>query len=189
VTLDYLMHKIVLAALPPRPQDDSNNRPSLTTSTEQPAGPQDRFIAPSMNDWTKVYRAGHQLLIPAALSRSKINLFILDTGEFGTTISPEAAREVTKVHNDYDDKIRGLSGQVEKVYTTGDLTFEFANLRQKASGVRAFDTSNISNSTGLEVSGFIGISTLRQLTLTIDYRDGLVQFVYDPNRGYRDSSF
>jgi hypothetical protein len=108
---------------------------------------------------------------------------------FGTTISPEAAREVTKVHNDYDDKIRGLSGQVEKVYTTGDLTFEFANLRQKASGVRAFDTSNISKSTGLEVSGFIGISTLRQLTLTIDYRDGLVQFVYDPNRGYRDSSF
>jgi hypothetical protein len=37
----------------------------------------------------------------------------------------------------------------------------------------------------MEISGFIGVTTLGQLTLTIDYRDGLVKFAYDPKRGYK----
>jgi hypothetical protein len=37
----------------------------------------------------------------------------------------------------------------------------------------------------MEISGFLGANTLDQLTIHIDYRDGLVKFDYDPNRGYR----
>jgi hypothetical protein len=138
-----------------------------------------------MKDYTHVYRVGHDLILPASLNEKSIKLFIMDTGAWTTTISPQAAREVTKVHNDSTIQVQGISGKVEKVYSADKVTFRFANLSQDAFGVTAFDTAKISKGTGLEISGFIGATTLRQLTIHIDYRDGLVKFDYDPNRGYK----
>ena len=40
----------------------------------------------------------------------------------------------------------------------------------------------MSDRTGTEVSGVLGFTTLRLLDVKIDYRDGLVDFVYDPKR-------
>jgi hypothetical protein len=45
--------------------------------------------------------------------------------------------------------------------------------------------SGISRGVGMDVSGFLGASTLNVLTIFIDYRDGLMKFEYDPKRGYR----
>jgi len=180
----------------PNPSLPAQNGPSSSTpakaadstaQTAKPAsrGPYDRYVAPEMKNYTAVYRVGHDLILPASLNSKTMKLFIMDTGAWSTTISPQAAREVTKLHSD-DTKVRGLSGEVDKVYTTGDITFRFANLSQKADGVYAFDTSHVSKSTGMEISGFIGAATLKLLTIHIDYRDGLVKFDYDPNRGYRN---
>jgi hypothetical protein len=44
-----------------------------------------------------------------------------------------------------------------------------------------FDMSSISKSTGTEVSGILGFAMLRILQIKIDYRDGLVDFIYNPN--------
>jgi predicted aspartyl protease len=148
-------------------------------------GPHDRYIAPEMKDYTPVYRVGHELILPAALNGNKLKLFILDTGAWATTISPQAAREVTNVSREYDYDVQGISGKVEKVYTASEVTFNFANLSQKVHEVVAFDTSRISKHSDMEISGFIGATTLNLLTIHIDYRDGLVKFDYDPNRGYR----
>lgn len=148
-------------------------------------GPFDRYVAPEMKDYTPVYRVGHDIILPASLNNKALKLFIMDTGAWATTISPQAAREVSKLHSD-DTKVKGLSGEVNKVYTTDDITFRFAHLSQLAYGVYSFDTSRISKDTGLEISGFIGASTLKLLTIHIDYRDGLVKFDYVPNRGYRN---
>jgi hypothetical protein len=46
------------------------------------------------------------------------------------------------------------------------------------------DTSSISRSIGVDISGFIGFPTLRELVVSIDYRDNLVHVVYDPTKGY-----
>jgi predicted aspartyl protease len=70
------------------------------TSAKTPHGPYDRYIAPEMQSYTPVYRAEQMLILPAALNGEKLRLFILDTGAFVTTISPQAAREVTKVRAD-----------------------------------------------------------------------------------------
>jgi hypothetical protein len=35
---------------------------------------------------------------------------------------------------------------------------------------------------GTEVSGFLGFATLKVLEVKLDYRDGLVDFEYDPKR-------
>ncbi len=217
VTLDYPVHKLELGPLPARPTDTSPQAPALHTGggTEDddtsaasatgqvpakdpgakpavapatpPRGPQDRYIAPEMKSYNKVYRVGHQLMIPTSLNQAANppKLFILDTGSFSTSISPEAAREVTKLHGNDAMKVKGISGEVKKVYSADDVTFYFASLAQKGRDVVSFDISGISRNVGLEVSGLIGANTLGLLTMHIDYRDGLVKFDYDPNRGFR----
>ncbi len=212
VTLDYPMRKLSLGPLPLRPGEDAASTGKLNTenddeegdnqTTEKPAqpgttappanatsdktsrGPYDRYIAPQMTDYTKVYREGHQLILPAALNASKIKLFILDTGAWMTTISPQAAREVTKVYGDSSLRVEGLNGEVTKTYLADKIVFRFANLSQEVQGVVAFDTSKISKDDGMEISGLLGATTLDQLTIHIDYRDGLVKFDYDPKHGY-----
>jgi len=147
-------------------------------------GPYDRYIAPEMKSYTPVYRVGHQLILPAALNSETLRLFILDTGSWMTSISPQAAREVTKVRSDYRTRVIGISGEVKKVYSADEITFRFAQLSQKVSDVVSFDTTQLSKHAGMEISGLLGANTLSQLTIHIDYRDGLVKFDYDPKRGY-----
>jgi predicted aspartyl protease len=205
VTLDYPMRKLLLAPLPPRPNDTSGLKPTLETrgnanqdesadtaaaapaAAPKPAahGPYDRYIAPQMKDWIHVYRIGHDLLLPASMNNGPLKLFIVDTGAFATTISPEVAREVTKVHNENNITVHGISGKVDKVYTADNITFRFANISQKVQEVVAFSTSTVSKNLNMEVAGFIGITALGQMTISIDYRDGLMKFSYDANRGFR----
>ncbi len=166
------------------PAKDTSANPAVAAAPT-PKGPQDRYIAPEMKSYSSVYRVGHLLMIPTSLNNASNppKLFILDTGAFSTTISPEAAREVTKLHrNGTIAAVKGISGKDEKVYQADDVTFYFASLAQKAINVVSIDTSNLSKSEGLEISGFIGANTLNQVTMHIDYRDGLVKFDYNPNR-------
>ena len=37
---------------------------------------------------------------------------------------------------------------------------------------------------GVEISGIIGFPKLRELVISIDYRDNRVHVVYDPKKGY-----
>jgi predicted aspartyl protease len=208
VTLDYPMRQLQLGPLPPRPDDVATAKPTLETSTSSddddddsadstssassastpkpaaPRGPRDRYVAPEMKTWTPVYRVGHDLMLPTMLNGANPKLFILDTGAFSTTISPAVAREVTKVHANDNLIVKGISGKVDKVYSADKITFRFANLSQEVHDVVAFDSPQVSKSIGMEVSGFIGFTALGQTTMKIDYRDGLVSFNYDANRGY-----
>jgi predicted aspartyl protease len=145
-------------------------------------GPYDRYIAAEMRGYTAVYRVGHDLILPASLNGKGPKLFIMDTGAWSTTISPNVAREITKVHRDWETNVSGISGKVKNVYAADTITFRFANLSQEAHELASFDTSGISRNLGVEISGFIGANTLRLLAIHIDYRDGLVKFDYDPSR-------
>lgn len=202
VTLDYPMRKLTLGPLPPRP-GEATVAPTLATegsdtaapesggsgsqpggSAPPPHGPFDRYIAPEMQNWTAIYRVGHDLIVPASLDKKVNKLFILDTGSWTTTVSPEAAREVTKLSSDDTTQVRGIQGRVQKVYRAQKLTFYFAGLSQPALDVPAFEFPQVSRNVGMEISGFIGATTIGQTTMHIDYRDGLVKFDYDPHRGY-----
>ena len=78
--------------------------------------------------------------------------------------------------------VTGLNGAVKNVYRGDELTLTFGNLRQKNEDIVAFDTTNISDTIGTEVSGALGFAMLRMLDVKIDYRDGLVKFSFDPKR-------
>jgi hypothetical protein len=182
VTLDFPGHTLKLDPLPPVPGATAETQ-SLQTGVEDHEGtPQDRYIAPAMVTWTKAFRSGHDLILPVRLDKGPVKLFIVDTGAALNSISPQAAGEVVKVMKGADVDIVGISGKVNKAYTTMPLTLHFAGLSQPTAGLTAFDMTRLSNNAGIEMSGFLGQPTLHQLTVQIDYRDALMNFTYDPKR-------
>jgi predicted aspartyl protease len=204
VDIDFPDEKLKLSELPKRPgeselkpalkdkEDDADDAENAEPGNEskstdpknapplsRPPRLQDRYIAPEMQSFTRVYRFGHDLLVPTMIGKVPYKLFLLDTGALHNTISPEAAREVTKVHRDSDIIVKGISGSVEKVYTANKAVLQFGHLRQENQDMAAFDTTSISDGIGTEVSGFLGFGMLRMLDIKIDYRDALVDFEYD----------
>jgi tetratricopeptide (TPR) repeat protein len=179
VELDFPDKKFRLSPLPPRPDE-----PVETAGLESGSRPElrfrDRYIAPEMRDYTPVFRFGHLLLIPTLLNDSVSKLFVIDTGAFSNTVSPDAAREVTKVSSDPGLTVRGISGDVKKVYRGDDLTLTFAHLKKQNQDIVSFDTKNESDAAGTEISGFLGFPMLSMLDIKIDYRDGLIFFAFDP---------
>ena len=163
-------------------QTSKEQKPSTPTSKPAPRLPKDRYIAPEMVDWTKVFRFGHSILVPTNVNDSKPMLFGLDTGAFNNILSVRAGRQVGKVSSDDSLRVRGLNGEVNKVYSSDKATLRFGNLRQPTLGIVTLDLSNLSRHTGTEISGFLGFAMLRLLEVELDYRDGLVDFKYDPKR-------
>jgi tetratricopeptide (TPR) repeat protein len=139
---------------------------------------QDGVIPPDMRSFTRVFQFGHMLLLPTRVSGSREVRFIIDTGSARTLISYDLAAEVSKLNRDDKLHLNGISGRVSDVYQTGDLFLEFAGFRQKSLGMTAFDLWDQSRNLGTEVSGLFGLPLLELFTLTIDYRDGLVNFYY-----------
>jgi tetratricopeptide (TPR) repeat protein len=165
-----------------KPTEDHNASTAPPKETKPARGPQDRYIAPEMKGYTQIFRFGHMLLVPTSIGDVPGKLFLLDSGASTNLITPAAAREVTKVHGDPRTIVKGLSGSVKDVYTADKAILRFGYLKQENQGLIAFDLSHISDSTGTEVSGTLGFTLLRVLDIKIDYRDGLVDFSYDPKR-------
>jgi tetratricopeptide (TPR) repeat protein len=182
VTLDFPGHTMKLDPLPPVPGAEAETQSLQTGVEDRQSATQNRYIAPSMASWTKVFRSYSDLVIPVRLDKGPIKLFIVDTGSALNLISPQAASEVVKVMKGADVDLFGISGKVAKAYTTMPLTLVFGGMSQPTSGLTALDMNRISNGAGIELSGFLGQPTLHQMTVQIDYRDALMNFTYDPKR-------
>jgi len=189
VDIDFPDEKLKLSELAKRPGDQEREL-SLSSANDQPSqdeqmdenGAQDRYIAPEMQSFTHVYRFGHLLLVPTSIGDVPPKFFVLDSGAFGNLISPSAAEEVTKVRRRKDILVTGISGRVDDIYTAKKANIRFGHLGQQNQEIIAFDTAPQSDRTGIEISGFLGFQTLRMLDIRIDYRDGLVNFSYDPKK-------
>jgi tetratricopeptide (TPR) repeat protein len=164
-------------------EQTSKEPKSSTPGSETPRRlPRDRYVAPEMVNWTKVFRFGHAILVPTSVNDSKPVLFGLDTGAFSNILSLRVGQQVGKVSSDYRDRVGGLNGDVNRVYSSDKATLTFGHFRQPNLGIITLDLTNVSRRTGTEVSGFLGFAMLRQLEVELDYRDGLVDFKYDPKR-------
>ncbi|MGB0035412.1 MAG: aspartyl protease family protein [Candidatus Acidiferrales bacterium] len=179
VDLDFANNKFRLSELPRRPGETDAPAAGLESHASEAPKPFDRYVAPEMKSYTPVLHIGHMLLVPTKLNDGSPKLFLLDSGAFNNTISPSAAREVTKVYGDNDTQVKGLSGKVDKVFRGDQLTLAFGRFRQKNLDIVAFDTTRLSDSAGVEISGMLGFGLLRMLDVKIDYRDGLVDFEFD----------
>jgi hypothetical protein len=77
--------------------------------------------------------------------------------------------------------VQGLSGSVAKVYSADKAVLQFGHLQQEDQDVTTFDLSHLSDNVGTEISGVLGFTTLHFLEIRIDYRDGIVDFIYKPH--------
>jgi tetratricopeptide (TPR) repeat protein len=209
IELDLPGMRLKLSPLPKRPEDavapkSLNSEGDEQATGEQPGGtsqqtsaepksssadlkhpgvtPRDRYVAPEMANWTRVFRFGHNILVPTSVNDSKSLLFGLDTGAFANILSERAGRRIGKVSSEDRMRVRGLNGEVNKVYSSDKADLRFGHLRQSNLDMITLDLSQISRHTGTEISGFLGFSMLRMLDVKLDYRDGLVDFEYDPKR-------
>jgi len=180
VDINFPDAKFKLSELPKLP-DEPAEEASLDSHPTSTYHPRDRYIAPEMKEYTRIFRFGHTLLVPTSVNEHPYKLFLLDTGAFDDTITPEAARETSKVYSDDRLRVKGFSGQIKDVYVAEDVTLAFGHFKQRRSLV-SFDMVNTSNSIGTEVSGTLGFGMLYLLDIKIDYRDGLVDFNFNPNR-------
>jgi tetratricopeptide (TPR) repeat protein len=200
IEIDFPGSRLRLSQLPPRPGEipskaslTTGHEESATAPEEKPAakpdvaqpiarpqtsGYNDRYIAPEMHSYVQTFRMGHMLLVPTKINEGAEKLFLLDTGAFDNTITPDAAQEVTKVHRAPLRKVQGLSGDVKRVYVAHQVTLDFGHLRQTVPDMVSFDMSRVSRYAGTEVSGTLGLVMLKLLKVRLDYRDALADFQY-----------
>jgi tetratricopeptide (TPR) repeat protein len=179
VDIDFPEGKLKLTQLPPYPDE----APAEATLESRPAPGShlhDRFVAPEMKSYTGIFRFNHSLLIPTRVNNSEPMLFLIDTGAFDDTITPEAAKQVTTISRDENIHVKGLSGEVKEVYRADKADLQFSHFKQPREHLITFALDSVSNALGTEVSGILGIRMLRLFDLRIDYRDGLVDFIYSP---------
>ena len=116
------------------------------------------------------------MLIPTSLGGGPNKLFILDTGMSIGLIASDVAEEVTKVVARPQDSLRGVNGVTRGVAAAGPVTVAFAGFTGRATEMTALnDVSGFTPQGEMRVSGFIGYDQLRNVALSIDYRDGLIK--------------
>lgn len=210
VDIDVPEMRLKLSPLPKRPEDSvaptslnsDTDDPSSVAQEEQNASkqtsmdnpsvpspksnrlPRDRYIAPEMVNWTRTFRFGHMILVPTTVNESKPMLFLIDTGGPFNALSVRAGRQSGKVRSEDHVGIQGMSGKVDKVYSSAKADLRFGHFEQKNKDTITFDFSAMSRGIGTEISGMLGYDTLRLLEVKLDYRDGLVDFEY-PKQGKR----
>ncbi len=202
VTIDYPMRKIVLDPLPSPANQSVTEEPSLATAgdaldadfaasgaggvlLDDLASPRaaDRYISPTMSDWVRIYRVGAHLIVPTSMHPPDLKLFLVDSSLWTTMVDLDAAREVTKVDLNGNLRLPSSLG-VPNVYVAESLDLWFGGISKHEMGIPAVSLDQRSMLSATHISGVLGQDILADLTLHIDYRDGLMKFEYDPKRGY-----
>ena len=164
VTIDFARDLLHLKPLPARPDD---------------AQGYDRQPLPEEASFTPVFELGGHLLVSTKVNGRQTGLFLLDTGSNTSVIDSTFARLSTKIHGDSYMHASGVSGSVAKVFEADKAELQFARFRQRNVGLTSFDLNGSSPVPDLvRTSGILGMPVLSMFRLTIDYRNGLVNFDY-----------
>ena len=184
VTLDSPQQRLTLDPLPSRP-DRLANASSIFYSDagdvdeEGTVHYRNRYVDPSMANWTPFYLLETKLLLPTQVNTAAPKLFMIDTGSDFTMVRTAAVKLLTKLQESSDD-MYGMSGRVKNTYRTGPLVLHFAGLFQPMSSMVAVDA--IPSTLSTSVDGVLGLPTWRQVILHLDYRDRLMKVEYAPKK-------
>ena len=171
----------------------------------------DQFIAPSEKDWSPVYVAGPNVLLPTLINKNGPYLFAIDTGNLNSILSPAVTQKELTGSKDATLNLQGYSGEIVKVIPrdgggaavtavtdihgpTGALlrvsrpvklpVLRFTNNEIPEDTAVSFDISPLSHAAGVEVSALLGFQSLSYYSLDLNYRDCLARIQFDINRRY-----
>ncbi len=166
VTLDIKDAELDLAPLPDLP--DAN---------QDPDGSWDRYIAPEMKDYQPVLHMSAHLLVPPSVDGATPGLFFLDTGAFDSQVDLNVVSR-DKLTAAPNLPIRGISGRVNNVFLANNVRIQFGHFVQDNFRMVAISMDKISDGEGIALAGILGFPLLSNFRMSIDYRDGLVNFDY-----------
>jgi predicted aspartyl protease len=152
----------------------------LTPLADREPNPQgyDRVIPPEEKSFTPVLRYGSHLYIQTKVNNKTWGLFLLDTGSSSSSLDSSFARLSTKIHGDYYTTVKGVSGSVKDVFEADKAELQFGHFRQSNLGLTAIDLNNSPEHQDFRMAGILGVPVLAMFRLTLDYRNGLVNFDY-----------
>jgi hypothetical protein len=165
VTIDFQKMLLKLDPLPPH------------KSVAADEAWQDREVAPEFAAYSPFWHIGHQILLPIRVNAARPVLFLIDTGSSTSFIDPDYAHQFTGLRSEEFVTVKGVSGKVNKVQSSGLLTFEFGHYRQRVPGVLAVPLTKVAHDSP-RFTGIFGITTLSSFRVQIDYRDGLINLEY-----------
>ena len=139
--------------------------------------PADRAISGELAGFEPVYHRRHYLLVPVSIDNKARKLFALDTGMRMSAMNSETAHSVSGIKVNFTNPLSTKSGPPAQVYRD-NFDFQFAGMSMSRQGgsILAFEPTVIDHNTGFDVAGMLGFDILGQLTVHLDYRDGLVKF-------------
>ena len=139
--------------------------------------PGDRMKTGELAGYEPVYHRRQYLLVPVTLDNKVKKLFALDTGMRMTAMNSETAHAASETRVNFTNPLQTKSGQPAQVYRDSfDLDFAALSRTEKSGSILAFEPSGIDHNTDMDVGGMLGFDLLGQLTMHLDYRDGLVKF-------------
>lgn len=164
ISLDYPAGKLILAPLPTLPSEAGS------------ALPLDRYIAPELSSYTPIYHRRQFLLVPVVLNDRGRRLFAVDSGMLMSTMTSEAAHLVSSTKMNFTNAEQTVGGGTVQLYRD-HFDFQFANVAfDNRARILEWEPSAIDESAGFEIAGLIGFDMLRETTIHMDYRDGLIRF-------------
>lgn len=166
---DYLIHI-----------DFQKRQLHLTPLPDRPPNPQgyDRAVGPDEAEFTPIFRYGPHLYVLTKVNDKSWGLFLLDTGSSFCNLDSTFARLSTKVRGTDYMQVRGVSGTVKNVFEADKAELQFGHFRQRNLGLIAFDLNNSPEHQEFRMAGVLGLPILSMFRLTLDYRNGLVNFDY-----------
>jgi hypothetical protein len=91
-----------------------------------------------------------------------------------STLTNENASRMSQMRQ-FNIRTSGVGGASNSSYIGDGIALQFANTRRRDQRMISVDLHSVSKSLGAEISGQIGFSTLENMKLLINYRDGLVK--------------
>ena len=155
-----------LTPLPPYPDGDNDWQSH------------DRVVPDNSPSSVLARRIGHQLLVPTLVNDQSISYFLVDTGSSMNLIDEAYARRFTSVGITEMVKLEGISGGVKKLYSATHIRLQFGHFVQEDNGMLALKLDDLNGVNGVQVNGIIGWPTLSNLILSLNYRDGIVDFIH-----------
>ena len=114
----------------------------------------------------------HFLLLKARVQGGKAGLFLVDTGSAVTSVARGTAGPPLGAATAMP--LNGATGAVEGIFRISPLVLEVGGRTVGEREPVSMDLDEISRRQGVQISGILGYSVLRQSTVSINYRDGLV---------------